>query len=53
VSGPLRFGHQRSTWPAPSLRFPECLALLLEVASKVTLGRAGAVLDESVPPVGS
>jgi hypothetical protein len=35
------------------LRSPECLALLLEAAGKATLDRAGAILDERVPPAGS
>jgi hypothetical protein len=34
------------------LRSPESLALLLEAAGKVALERAGAALDERVPPTG-
>jgi hypothetical protein len=32
------------------MRSPECLALLLEAVGKVALERAGAILDERVPP---
>jgi hypothetical protein len=34
------------------VRSPESLALLLEAAGKVALDRAGAILDERVPPAG-